>query len=109
MLAGGRGADRETGQVIVTFAVEARHLRGFPANQGGAGAPTALGDAGDHLAAGLDRKFRGGVIIQKKQRLTALHHQVVDAHGDQVDTDRVMAAGLNGDHQFGADAIGRGQ
>jgi hypothetical protein len=35
-----------------------------------------------------------------------LHHEVVDAHGDQVDADRVVTPRFDGDFQLGADAIG---
>src|SRR5690606_12161663 len=33
------------------------------------------------------------------------HHEVVDAHGDEVDADRVVYAGLDGDLDLGADAV----
>src|SRR5450759_4400447 len=36
----------------------------------------------------------------------ALYHQVVDAHGDQIDANGVVAAGLDGDLDLGADAVG---
>ncbi len=52
------------------------------------------------------RPAAGGEIIEEEQRLGALHHQVVDAHGDQVDADRRMQPGLDRDAQLGADAIG---
>jgi hypothetical protein len=37
-----------------------------------------------------------------------LHDEVVDAHGDQIDADAAMQAGVDGDLQLGADAVGRG-
>src|SRR5690606_9218357 len=38
----------------------------------------------------------------------ALPHEVVGARGDEVDADRVVAAGGPGDHGLGPDAVGRG-
>ena len=35
-------------------------------------------------------ELAGGEVVEEEQRLGALHHQVVDAHGDQVDADRVV-------------------
>ena len=34
--------------------------------------------------------------------------EVVDAHGDEVDADRLVAAGVAGDDHLGAHAVGRG-
>jgi hypothetical protein len=34
-----------------------------------------------------------------------LHHEVIDRHGDQIDADRVVATGLDGDFDFGADTV----
>jgi hypothetical protein len=55
-------------------------------------------------------ELAGGEIVEEEQRLGALHDEVVDAHGDEVDADRVVDAGVDGDLQLGADAvIGRDQ
>ena len=34
-----------------------------------------------------------------------MHHQVVHRHGDQIDADGVVAAGLDGDLDLGSDAV----
>ena len=57
---------------------------------------------------GLHVQLAGGVVVEEHQRLGALGQQVVDAHGHQVDADRVVEAGLDGDLQLGADAVGGG-
>ena len=55
-------------------------------------------------------ELAGGEVVEEEQRLGALHDDVVDAHGDEVDADRVVDAGLDGDLDLGADAvIGRDQ
>ena len=51
-------------------------------------------------------QLAGGEIIEEEQRFGALHQHVVDAHGDQIDADGVVAVQLLGELQFGADAVG---
>ena len=56
------------------------------------------------------RELPGGEIVEEEQRLGALDDDVVDAHRDEIDADRVVDAGLDGDLHLGADAvIGRDQ
>ena len=47
----------------------------------------------------------GGVVVEKEERLGALHHDVVRAHRHQVDADRVMASGLDREPELRADAV----
>ena len=102
-------ADREAGEIVVAGRVEARHFGGLAADQRAAGlagspprcpATTVAPTSGSQLAA--------GEIVEEEQRLGALHHEVVDRHGDEVDADRVVQAGLDRDLDLGADAVGRG-
>ena len=102
------GPDREAGEVVVAFGVHARHLRRLAADQGAAGEAAALGDARDHALRRRHVQRAGGEIIQEEQRCGALHHEVVDAHRHQIDADMVMNAGVDGDLELGADAIGGG-
>ena len=45
------------------------------------------------MAVALARiELAGGEIVEEEQRLGALHDEVVDAHGDEVDADRVVHA-----------------
>ena len=50
-------------------------------------------------------ELAGGEIIQEKQWLGALNDNVVDAHGHEVNADRVVHAALDGDLHLGADAV----
>ena len=60
--------------------------------------------------ADVRRELSGGEIIEEEQGLGALHDDVVHAHGDEVDADRVVDASVDGDLHLGADAIvGRNQ
>ena len=52
-----------------------------------------------------DVELAGGEVVEEEQRLGALRQQVVDAHGDEIDADGVVPAGLDGDLQLGADAV----
>ena len=55
-------------------------------------------------------ELAGGEVVEEEQRLRALHHEIVDRHGDEVDADGAVDAGLDGDLDLGADAVvGRDQ
>ena len=98
--------DGEAGEVIVARLVHARHFGGFAADQRAAGLPAAIGDAGNDRLRGLYVELSAGKIIEEEQRLGALHHEIVDAHGDEIDADGRVLAGIDGDLQLGADAVG---
>ena len=100
------GADCKAREIVIAVLVETRHLGGFTADQGAAGFPAPLGYAGNDGCGGLRIEFAAGKIVQKEQRLRALHHEVVDRHRHQIDADAAMHAGFDGDLDLGADAIG---
>jgi hypothetical protein len=56
----------------------------------------------------VDVELSGGEVIEEEQRLGALDEDVVDAHADQVDADRVVAAELLGKLELRAHAVGAG-
>mgnify|MGYP003693844685 CR=1 FL=1 len=56
----------------------------------------------------VDAQLAGGVVVEEEQRLGARHRDVVGAHGHQVDADLVVPAGVDGEPQLGADAVGAG-
>jgi hypothetical protein len=64
-------------------------------DQGAAGLHAPLDDAGDDAHTDVHREFSGGKVVEKKQRLGALDHDVVDAHRDQVDADGIVAASID--------------
>src|SRR6185312_12985808 len=104
------GADRETGEIVFARRVHARHLRRLAADQGAAGVAAGLRHALEHRLRDPGFEFARCEIIEKKQRLSALNDEVVDAHRDEVDADRVVTAGVLRDLQLGADAVrGRNQ
>ena len=54
----------------------------------------------------FDLELATGEVVEKEQRLRALHHHVVHAHRHEVDTDAVVALLLEGELELGADAVG---
>ena len=80
---------------------------GLAAQQRAAGHHAAVGDAGDQFADPLGHRAADGDVVLQEQRLGAAHHQVVDDHGDEVDSDGVVLVHGLGDGQLGADAVGR--
>jgi hypothetical protein len=84
------------------------HLGGFAADQGAAGELAAFGDAFDHGGGGIHVELAAGEVVEEEQRLGALHQDVVDAHGDQVLADGVVAVPVEGQLELGADAVGAG-
>ena len=78
-------ADREAGEVVVAVPVVLRHLGGLAPDQRAAGLPAALDDALDQRLRGRRLELARGEIVEEEQRLGAVHQEIVDAHGDQVD------------------------
>jgi hypothetical protein len=105
LLAAFHRADAEAGQVIVAGRVHARHFRRLAADQRAAGHAAAIGDAGDDTLGNAVVELAGGEIIEEEQRFGALHDQVVDAHGDQVDADGIVPVMIDRQFHLGADAI----
>src|SRR5690606_36124366 len=101
-------ADGEAPQVVLARRVHVGHLGGLAADQGAAGLLAAAGDAADHGDRGVHVQLAGGEVVEEEQRLGALDQDVVDAHGDQVDADGVVAAQLLGQLELGAHAVGAG-
>src|SRR5581483_11045096 len=65
-------------------------------------------DTGNDRGAHLGIELAAGEVVEKEQRLGALHHEIVDRHRNKIDADCVVDAGLDGDLDLGADAVGGG-
>ena len=101
-------AHGEAREIVVARRIDPRHLGGLAADQRRAGLLAAFGDAADHRLRHARLELAGGEIVEEEQRLSALHDDVVDVHGDEIDADPVMDAGLDGELELGADAVGGG-
>ena len=76
------------------------------ADDGAAGQAAPGRDARHHLANLVRVDLAQQLVVEEEQRPGPAAHQVVHAHGDQVDPDRVEAAGRHGHRHLGADPIG---
>ena len=83
-------------------------LRHLAADERAASLTTALGHALDELLDVIGVEVAHGDVVEEEQRLGALAHEIVDTHGDEVDTDGVEAVGGLGHEGLCADAIGGG-
>ena len=97
--------DREAGQVVLPRRIHARHLGGFSPDQCASGQLTAPRNAANDSGGGVHVQLAACEVVQEKQRFGALHQDVVDTHGDQVDAHGVVHVPLERQLELGADAV----
>jgi len=97
-------ADHEAREIIMPRRVHAWHLGRLAAHQRAARLTAAFCNPVTTFAPCPCRASRRKVV-EEEQRLRALRQHVVDAHGHQIDPDRFVSAGCEGEHQLGADTI----
>lgn len=102
------GADGKSGEIKIAVRIHARHFRRLAADQGGTRLAAAFGNSGNNSARGVNVEFPRCVIIEEEQRLGALNHQIVHAHGDKVRADAGIVSGSDRKAEFCSDAVGRG-
>ena len=66
------------------------------------------GDALDDVGGDADVEALADEVVEEEQRLGALHQDVVDAHRDEIDADRVVPVERERELQLRADAVGAG-
>jgi hypothetical protein len=88
--------------------VHARHLGGFTADQRTASQFAALGNAADDRSGGVDIELAAGEVVEEEQRFGTEDQDVIDAHRDQILTDRIVSVQLESQAQLGTDAIRAG-
>ena len=93
-------------QIVLASGVHTGHFGSFSADQGAARELAALGNAADHGCSCIDIELAAGKIIEEKQGLSALHQDVVDAHGHQINAHGVVHAPFKSQLQLGTHAIG---
>ena len=67
-----------------------------------------MSNALDDIRCSRHIELAASEIIEEKQRFSALHQDIVDAHRDQIDTNRIVPVQEKSQLQLGADAIGPG-
>ena len=100
-------ADNETGQIILALRIKARHFRGLATDQGAAVITTATRQTADYRGHRLRIELASTEIIKKVKRLGAMDGNIADAVIDQVFTNGVMDAGLEGNFEFGTNSMTR--
>ncbi len=98
-------ADGEAHQVELARLHDPGVLGHLPTQQGGADLPAPLGHPA-HQIGDLGRVHgTGRDVVEEEEGLGTLAHQVVHAHGHQVDADGVEAPGRLRHHRLGADPV----
>src|SRR3954447_23385630 len=101
-------ANAKAGEVIIARRIHPRHLSRFAPDQRTTGLSATLSDRGHNRGRDVIVELPGRVIIQEKQRLGALHDEVVGAHRDKVDADRIMTPGVDRELELRPNAVIRG-
>ena len=96
------GADDEAREIVFALGVEPRHLGGLAAEQRAAVLAAGRGHAADDRLGHLRRQPSGGEVVEKEERLGALHEDVVDAVVDEVHAHRVVPVGQERDLELRA-------
>ncbi|OSS52322.1 hypothetical protein B5807_02367 [Epicoccum nigrum] len=99
------GADGATARVILALLVDAGHFCCLSSYKRGTGLPAAVCNTLDKLGGRGNVELRARVIVEEHEWLCTLNDQVVDVHGDKIDTDSVVFAHLKGNLDLCADAV----
>ena len=99
-------ADGEAREVVLARRVEIGQFRRLPADERATRAPAAVGHAAHDRLDARGVELADADVVQEIQRLRAVDEQVVDAHGNEVDADRVVPVGEERDLQLGAHTVG---
>ena len=97
--------DDEAREIVFARRIKAGHLRGFSADERAAGFAAGAAHALDELLDDLWIHFSQGEIVEEKERLGALHQNVVDAVIDEVAANRRVHPHGHSDFELCADAI----
>ena len=80
----------KTREIVIAILIKPRHLRRLAADQRATGFATAFRNAGDDRSGGFGVELAAGKVVEKKQRLRTLDHEIVDRHRHEVDADAAM-------------------
>ncbi|MNC45344.1 hypothetical protein D3C75_942990 [compost metagenome] len=96
----------ESGDIIFTRRIHARHLSRLAADQRAACLMTAFGNPGNNRFNLFGHNLVAGQIIEEEQRLCTLHYNIVHTHGYRIDANRVVAVCRESDFELSAHTIG---
>ncbi|MBA7701746.1 hypothetical protein ES703_110491 [subsurface metagenome] len=98
-------AHTETGEIEPVFFIHSRKFGCLASDQSASGLLTALCDSLDQCIEFLIVQFSAGDIIEEKEGLGSGHHNIIHAHGDQVDPDSVVSLQHLGKQELCTDSI----
>src|ERR1700730_878546 len=98
-------AHAEPGEVVIVTRVDARHFGGLTTDQRRSRLDAAFGDTSDYRLRDVDSQLPCRVVVQKEEGLRSLDDNIVHAHGDQVNSNGVVATGVDREPKFCADAV----
>ncbi len=101
-------ADGEAREIVFAGHEGVRVLGGLAADERASGHLASGGDALQHVGGDVDVEALAHEVVEEEERLGALHQDVVDAHRDEIDADRVVPVEREGELQLRADAVGAG-
>ncbi len=93
-------ANGEPGQVHLAGAKLTGVFGQLTAQDGAPGLPAALGNTAHNLGHGVGVEVPPQLVVQEKEGLCALAHQVIHAHGNEVDADRAQPPRIDGNGQL---------
>ena len=93
-------------EVVFAIGVHTRHFGRFAADQRAAGEFATVSDALDNAFGRVDVELSATEVVKEEEALGTLHEDVVDAHGDQILTHRIMTVKLEGEHELCSHAVG---
>lgn len=100
----------ETGEIEIARLVDIRHFRRFATNERASGLPATIGDSCYQSPCALDIEPGSRQIVEKEERRCPLNDEVIDAHGDQINTETIDSVYGDGKQELGTDTIrGRDQ
>ncbi len=97
----------ETGHVVLALRVETGHLRGLPADKRAAGLPASGSNSAHKLLDDVQIHVAKGKVIKKEEWTRALDHDVIYAHGHEIDPDRVVPVCHESDFELRSHAVRR--
>ena len=96
----------ESCNIVFVLAVQIAHFGSFAANQCAAGFFAGVGNALNNLGNLFGFQSFNSDIIEEEQRFSALHENIVYAHGNGVLADGIMFVSHKSQFQFGAYTVG---
>ena len=95
-----------TCDVIFSVAIHTRHLSSLTTDESTSSLTASLCNTGnDSLDLGRN-VLSYSHIVQEEERLRTLRENIIDTHGDSIDTDCVMLVHRECEFEFGSDTVG---